>query len=468
MFTTRDARSTPDLRGSLLLVFRRLVPALCFCLCLSLLSVPATVRAETGTEITASSETTSAQDPTIPRFDLIQANGTRVRGIPDQFDQDGALTFLPDSDALEPIVIAQADLWRLERVRARVNYPPMARTSSPTFGDRNDDRVNLVLLTGSRRLHAQIESADDDGFVVRSKILDQVTIPFDQVAGLVLRNASEDGRDDEVRLLDRIAEVRSVPNRSAVVWLSNGDRVRGAFLGLNPSRLRIRQDNGNQAELGRSRFLAVGFDPRLLDRRVPESPHFELTLNDGSRVIAESLRFRDGEFDVALRLGLESRIAPSAVVAIEQHGGRVRSLLDREPVATRYEPYLGPEQPHQINRAVDGSPMRLLGRTYERGIGMSSRTVLAYPLQSDEERFLVRVGLDDRAGALGGAICRVRLDSTVVWESDGPIVVGAEPIDVDVPLGNATYLLLETDYGTRGNVRDHVDWVDPRLVRKAE
>mgnify|MGYP001000195659 FL=1 len=58
----------------------------------------------------------------------------------------------------------------------------------------------------------------------------------------------------------------------------------------------------------------------------------------------------------------------------------------------------------------------------------------------------------------------MRVDDRVAFTSPS-MTEGTKPIDLDIDLKGARFLILETDFGERGDVRDLADWAEARLVR---
>ncbi|MBY0395352.1 MAG: NPCBM/NEW2 domain-containing protein, partial [Thermoleophilia bacterium] len=92
------------------------------------------------------------------------------------------------------------------------------------------------------------------------------------------------------------------------------------------------------------------------------------------------------------------------------------------------------------------------------------RTLMAYRLEPGDRRFQATVGLDDAAGPLGSVVFKVRVDNREVVETP-PMVVGDAPRALDVDLSGASTLILQTEFGGRGGVRDLADWVEARIIR---
>jgi NPCBM/NEW2 domain len=108
--------------------------------------------------------------------------------------------------------------------------------------------------------------------------------------------------------------------------------------------------------------------------------------------------------------------------------------------------------------------LRLGGRVFDRGLGTQSRTLLAYKLEPGSKRFQALIGLDDRAGPLGNVVFKVRVDDKIGYEST-TMVAGEAPKFVDIDITGARFLILMTEFGERGDVQDHADWVEARIVR---
>ena len=116
------------------------------------------------------------------------------------------------------------------------------------------------------------------------------------------------------------------------------------------------------------------------------------------------------------------------------------------------------------DRAVDGQPFQLAGQTYDRGIGTQSRTLLAYRIEPGDRRFQALVGVDERAGPLGSVVFRVLVDGKERFQS-APMTDRDAPKSIDVDLSKGKILILDTEFGDRGNVRDLADWVEARIIR---
>jgi endo-alpha-N-acetylgalactosaminidase len=79
-------------------------------------------------------------------------------------------------------------------------------------------------------------------------------------------------------------------------------------------------------------------------------------------------------------------------------------------------------------------------------------------------RFEADVGIDDSTGGRGSVQFRVLVDGKEKFTS--PIVRGGDsPLPVSVDVTGAEKLELVVDYADRGDVLDHADWLNARLVQ---
>ncbi len=331
--------------------------------------------------------------------------------------------------------------------------PPSVLPPPPTEGP-------ILLFPGGDRLHVREIHSDDEAFRLQPTLtaLGDQAIPLDRPLGILLNPPTRPEQVDEW-----VARVRDEPRASEVAWLTNGDRVTGGFLGLGPQKLTLQAEAG-KVELDRSGIVALGFDPNLANDPRPPGLSLELTLSDGSRLGVTEARVERGRLLAKTRYGAAISLPLADLAAVHVLGGAVAYLADRDDAIAQYQSYVGPTRPFRRDANAEGHPFRLGGVSFDRGLGTQSRTLLAYRLKPGDRRFQATVGLDDRAGPKGSVIFRVLVDRREVFVSP-PMAAGETPRDVDVDLNGARSLILVTEFGPRGDVRDLADWVEARLIR---
>jgi hypothetical protein len=329
---------------------------------------------------------------------------------------------------------------------------------SPAAIQGGESTQAVLLGEGDRLMRASVGAATDASIEIRSELLGRIEVPLDSVLGLVLSAAGQSGGFETV--VDRII---LEPRATEVVWLSNGDRVEGSFLGMDERNIKLQVDQ-KALDVDRAGAVAVGFDPKLLNYPRPKSAFLEATLSDGTRLGLASVRWVEGNIEATTRFGKAIRFPVAELARLHARSRSVIYLSERKPADARYESYVGPTRPYRLDRAVDGQPIRLAGQTYDRGIGTQSRTLLAYRIEPGDRRFQALVGVDERAGPLGSVVFRVLVDRQERFKSP-PTTDRDRPKLLDIDLAGGKILILVTEFGDRGNVRDLADWAEARIIR---
>lgn len=317
----------------------------------------------------------------------------------------------------------------------------------------------LIFPEGDRLCRISIGSAADNALDVTSHLLGKLKIPLDSVLGLILAPPVE--RDALDLLKDR---VRHESRTSEVVWMLNGDRRTGGLLGIDDRSVKLQVET-RQVQIDRSGVVALGFDPNLVEYPQPHVPFLEVLLVEGSRLGLSECQLERGRLAGKTRFGLQVQIPLTDVDSMYARSDAVEYLSEREVAGVQYVAYVGPARPYRIDRAVDGRRLELSGRSYERGLGVQSRTLLAYKLKPGDQRFQALVGLDDRAGPFGSVVFRVLVDGKERFSA--PATSSRDqPKPIDVDLAGAKTLILITEFGDRGDVQDLADWVEARIIHK--
>ncbi|MFO0891055.1 MAG: NPCBM/NEW2 domain-containing protein [Isosphaeraceae bacterium] len=318
---------------------------------------------------------------------------------------------------------------------------------------------HVFLGDGDRVMRATATSTTETALEVQAhSSLGKLRIPLESLRGMILSPPTD---ADALELLsDRVL---TEPRAAEVVWLTNGDRMEGGFLGLDERAAKL-QIEGKPVEIDRTGVVAIGFDQAVLNYPRPASDYLELGFLDGSRLGVTGAEVVKGEIKATTRFGQPIRVAVGELARIDPRTPSVVPLTERKPDGQSYVSYVGPTRPFRADATVDGHHLQLQGQSYERGLGAQSRTILAYKLNPGDLRFQALVGVDDRAGPLGSVVFRVLTDGKERFATPAMTAKDA-PRPIDVDLDQAKLLILITEFGDRGDVRDVADWVEARLIR---
>jgi hypothetical protein len=383
----------------------------------------------------------NAPEPPGPVFNAQLIDGRTVTGHFAGIGDHGSIRLVPSEGPSEEI--APSQVFKLMR-----DVPPL------TLGA---DGACLIFPGGDRLYRLTIGAATENSLEVTSNLFGKLKVPLESLLGMIFNPPTDHDALDTLR-----TRMQNDSRNSEVVWMANGDRRVGGFLGLDDRSLKLQIDSKPIA-IDRTGVTALGFDPNLVNYPLPESPMLEVSLAEGTRLGLSDYQIDRDQLSGVTRFGLRIHFPLAEIVCIYVRSPTVEFLSERKAAGVQYVPYVGPSRPYQVDRAVDGRPFTLSGRSYERGLGMQSRTLLAYKLKADDRRFQATVGLDDRAGPLGSVAFRVLVDGKERFST--PPMSARDPArSVDIDLEGAKTLILITEYGERGDVRDLADWVDARII----
>jgi hypothetical protein len=118
----------------------------------------------------------------------------------------------------------------------------------------------------------------------------------------------------------------------------------------------------------------------------------------------------------------------------------------------------------QVNKSVEGNPLRIGGTEFARGIGTHAASRFTVDLGGETDRFSAVVGVDDEQDTPNASVVfNVIGDGKVLWTS-GVVRAADRGRALDVDLKGVRELTLEVTGAGDGIGNDHADWADAKLV----
>jgi hypothetical protein len=320
-------------------------------------------------------------------------------------------------------------------------------------------RGPLVLLADGGLLAVSDPlQADKERLTAESDLLGVLRLPLEAVAAVVFRLPA--GRRERDLLFDGLARTAGESDR---LVLDNGDELSGLLEAIDEKAVKLRAQVG-PVELKPERVAAVVLNPALRQRSKPQGLHAWVGLADGSRLLVGQLLLAPTTLSVTTVGGQTWKGKPGGLVFLQPLGGRATYLSDLTPEGYRHVPFLDLAWPYHADRSVTGGGLRCGGRLYLKGLGVHSAARLSYRLDQPYRRFEAELGIDDETAGAGSVRFRIFLDGRERFTS--PIVRGGDaPVPVVLDLGGTKRLDLVVDYADQGDVMDHADWLDARLLR---
>ncbi len=253
--------------------------------------------------------------------------------------------------------------------------------------------------------------------------------------------------------------------------LRNGDVLRGTLERFAPASgpLRFKASGDTTAKpFELNKVAAVAFDPSLSRMKAPVGQSFRIVTRSGSRLTLATASFDGTAFAGATSTGAKFTMPQDDLVALDTVGGKVAFLAERPAKSQKVEPFGTVVWPVAVNRSVREAPLRLTTRfgeeTFDRGLGMHSKTTVVYDLAGKYRTFGSTVGLDRVSGRKGNVDVRILLDGReqTIAGLKGLTADAAVAIRLDVT--GAKELTLIVEYGGGGDVQDDVNWAEAKLV----
>ena len=217
-----------------------------------------------------------------------------------------------------------------------------------------------------------IGPAGETTLEVQSSALGSLAVPLDGILGLVLAPPLE---PDAAHALATRRPRRAAVDRGPLARQRRP--AAGGLLGLDDKKVAFQPPTG-KVELDRAGVVALGLRPearRPIPR--PDGPFLELTLVDGSRLGVTDAP-RRAEARSSRRPASASRSGCRWASWRRSTSRAARSSTSRiaPPDVEKYVGYVGPTRPVRRDLAIDGQPLRLGGKAYDRGLGTQSRSYL--------------------------------------------------------------------------------------------
>ncbi len=195
--------------------------------------------------------------------------------------------------------------------------------------------------------------------------------------------------------------------------------------------------------------------------------------SDGSRLVAARTTLDGDLLHVSTRVGLEITLPTKRVTTLDYSRGKVEFLSRLEPRESLWTPYFAVAAgaaapiesfgaPHR-DQALEGGPMRLGNRSYNKGLSMRSGTRLTYRLPGEFRELTALAGIDDRMNGGGDVELSIDGDGRRLWT--GKISGAARPVALQVDIRGVRDLTIVVDYGEDLDIADHLDLVEARISK---
>ena len=188
-----------------------------------------------------------------------------------------------------------------------------------------------------------------------------------------------------------------------------------------------------------------------------------ITFINGNVLSTKAFSWSIAQINFSDPAGNDRACKPEQIASIQVLGGRVIWLSELDPVKEEQSTVLGTKWPTQLNLNAVGGPLKVARQTFARGIGVHTRSLLAYELDGSFTLLSLRAGMDDSAAPYGQARVAIVLDGKTLWQATMKAGEISPPLQLNITNGHS--LELRAEPAEKMDVLGRVDWVDIALLR---
>lgn len=378
------------------------------------------------------------QEPSALGDRLVLLDGTAVDAAIEQIDAAGKI-----SGKSVPEGLVLDGLRRVERFAAGDDDRPVQPAAVVDFIGGGQLQLSKFTIDDKQDCH------------LHSAALGEVTLPIDvfravRMGGGKVVTVFEDAKDekgDEDRVFVKVG----------------GDLhpVRGLVETIDEISVVLDVD-GDMKTIARDKVYGIVF--ALVSRPPDHSGHCLLALADDSEIWAKVQSLDDGKLSIRVADAADASVPWSAVQSMQVRSTRMVFLSDLEPTEARHQPLVTLQRPPQMDQSVGGRPLTLAGRTFDKGIGVASRSVLVFENEGNFDLLAATIGIDAETEGRGDCVFVVEADGREIFQLR---MTGKDPpksIALDVSGKRRIALIVEPAEDL--DLADHADWCDARFVRK--
>ena len=331
----------------------------------------------------------------------------------------------------------------------------------------NAEAAAEVRLVDGSRLRVTGFVTDAASATVEHPQLGALKLPLSVVQSV--RFAVADAKVDAAwnQFLDKTPKKDQVAVRKGDVL----DHLDGVIGSLDGASLKFQLD-GDEIPVKRERIFGLIYAKRenLVNKALSA-----VDLVSGDRLAARSVSFEQETWKVKLASGTEVSVPQAQVATIDFSLGKIAYLSNLEPRDVQYTPFFDFMFEYRKDRMVHGGPLSVGNKTYAKGLGIHSRTLLKYRIGGDYRRFQTIMGIDDSLRVGGDVDVVIKGDGRTLFK--GPVSIhergetGATerklmpPVKLDLDVTGIVELEILVDFAEQNEVGDCLNLADAKLVK---
>lgn len=332
--------------------------------------------------------------------------------------------------------------------------------------EADPSRAWKLTLTNGDTLFGDATAFSGKSLQFKTIDLGTVSVPLKRVASLTAPIFGPAGMASK--------KLPAAPENDLIIFKETGDKLEGLLTGVDLNRVQIVVGNAaDPTDIPLEKVDSLIFGGARPPREIPPLSA-RLTFTSGTTYtspIPDAAAFNWSISKLTLKDSAGKEVAVSnldRLARVEILGGRVVYLTELDFASSDQVSFLGTPWPPQINKNVLGQPMKVAHQTYDKGIGVHTKSTLVYTLGGTFDTLALRVALDDSAAPNGEALASIVLDGKTLWQTDPvkPLKPGVLSDEITLPIKGGNKLELHADPASRLDVQGRVNWINIALRRQ--
>ena len=384
--------------------------------------------------------------------ELVFADGKKLAGNLDQLSSTSI------SLKNTPQAVALLEVHEI-RLPVKSSGKTLDFSSGPVIAFRSGEKILGRLL--------EIKNSDTGPLASLSLGIEGFPPVSGRLAALAAFRLREAYKDDPV--FEQALEAPPPPQDVFILRRSGLLSVTGVFRGIDKDYLQV-ELGGKRSRVRRQLVQGVVLTPIASGQKDAEPPaRLEIPGLGQLPVYIKGIEHTEKGPVLLFRLPLSAgvslqKLPLSAIGKILPASDKIVFLSNIEPARVEETAVLGKAFSYRKDLSVSGDPLRLKGQTYRKGLGVHSRTVLDYSLNSQYSNFAATVGVDDSSRGKGSVTFVVFVDGKERLREN--FDSARKPLPISISVAGAKTLRLLVDYGKdQLDFSDHADWANARLAR---
>ncbi|MEX2213622.1 MAG: NPCBM/NEW2 domain-containing protein [Phycisphaeraceae bacterium] len=318
-----------------------------------------------------------------------------------------------------------------------------------------------VFLVGGGMIRASAVALDENHCTL-TWAYGELKLPLSAVRGIQLSDET-DARKLPAGADAFLADVNGAASETDRLYVSIDNKVQslqGVFLDMAADKIKFQYED---AERTVDRARAFGLTLTTTGKRPELTGSALVKFADGSSLWVKIEKMQTGLIAMKTLNDQAMTLPWAAVQRLDVRSDRMMFLSDLEPVDV-YEKAIAYIGPWQRDRSVRGKPLRIAGRTFDKGLGVHATSRLSFNVDPKFTALAATIGIDDETKNKGDCEFVVLGDGRELFKqrirpSDGMV-------EIRVKLEGVKKLTLAVEAGEDLDFADHGDWGDVRLIRE--